>query len=92
MSNTIHLLPELAQFLDEKIRSGEFADADELVNEALREKADRDHAYKTWAHAHIADALAEVRAGDAKYASLEMVTEWVTSWGTEDEQPKPLCK
>ena len=92
MTTTIHLPPDLARFVDEKLRSGDFPDADTLVNEALREKAQRDVAYQAWAEEHIAEALNDVRAGTAKYASLEVVSDWVQSWGSESEQPTPVCK
>ena len=92
MTTTVHLPPELAQFVDEKVRSGEFPDVDALVNEALREKAQRDAAYQTWAEAHVREALDDVRAGTATYANLDVVSDWVESWGSESELPKPICR
>ena len=91
MTTKVHLPPELARFVDEKVHSGEYPDVETLVNEALREKAERAATYEPWAHAHIEQALTEVRSGVAKYASFEIVNAWARSWGTGNELPKPTC-
>jgi Arc/MetJ-type ribon-helix-helix transcriptional regulator len=91
MTTTVHLLPKLAHFVGNKIQSGEFPDIDTLVNEALQEKAERDSAYQKWAHEHISTALAETKDGTAKYADFEVVTDWVSGWGSEGEKPTPVC-
>ena len=92
MTTTVHLPPDLSRFVDEKVQSGEFPNAEALVNEALREKATRDANYQEWAKRHIMQALADVHSDDATYASFDVVSSWVDSWGSENEQQKPVCK
>ncbi|MCI0542768.1 hypothetical protein L0Y69_03405 [bacterium] len=87
----IHLPPALAQFVYEKVESGEFSDPDALINEALYEKAERDEKYQEWAHEHIKQAFDEVKSGVAKYADFEIVHKWAKSWGTKHELPRPAC-
>ena len=91
MTTTVKLTPEAAVYAEEKLKTGAFASLDDLVNAALIEQAQRDAEYQEWAHAHIQTALDEVRAGRAKYASIDVVEAWVNSWATDEESPKPLC-
>lgn len=91
MTTTVHLLPTLARFVGKKLQSGEFPDVDTLVNEALQEKAERDTVYQAWAQTHVSTARAEVENGTAKYVDLEVVADWVSSWGSESEEPRPVC-
>ena len=41
----------------------------------------------SWEHRHIRAGLADLEAG--KKVSNERVTEWLDSWGTENELPAP---
>ena len=41
----------------------------------------------SWEHQHIRDGLAELEAG--RGISHEQVTEWLDSWGTENELSAP---
>lgn len=91
MTTTVKLSPELARFVDEKVKAGEYPNVETLVNEALREKAERDATYEPWAQAHIEQSLLDVQSGTAKYASLEVVSAWMKSWGMENELQKPVC-
>ncbi|MCA1600687.1 MAG: hypothetical protein LC776_03230, partial [Acidobacteria bacterium] len=71
MTTTVTLTPALARFVDRKVEAGEYPDVETLLNEALREKAERDATYEPWAEAHIEQALLDVRSRTAKYASIE---------------------
>lgn len=42
---------------------------------------------ESWEHKHIRAGLAELEAG--RGVSNERVSEWLDSWGTEDELPAP---
>ena len=91
MTTTVKLTPALARFVDQKVEAGEYPDVETLLNEALREKAERDVTYQPWADVHIEQALLDVRSGTAKYANLKVVSAWMKSWGMENELQKPVC-
>ena len=63
MTTTVHLSPELAQFVDQKVRSGEFPNIDAVVNEALREKAERDAACHSRVEVHVRQ-IRQLRCGE----------------------------
>ncbi len=42
---------------------------------------------ESWEHQHICSGLAELERGEGM--SGERVTEWLNSWGTENELPAP---
>jgi len=57
------------------------------VSEVAAEVLSMYFAPDSWAHKHIRAGLAELEAGQG--ISHERVTEWLDSWGTENELPAP---
>lgn len=63
---TIHLLPDLDGFLDRMIATGRYADASDVVSEALSLLEDREvalDALRAKLKAQIAEGLADLKAG-----------------------------
>jgi putative addiction module CopG family antidote len=59
----ISLSPELAKFLDEKVRSGRYKDAREVIDEGLRLLKLRDDTLQTWRE-QIDQGWSEAQAGN----------------------------
>jgi RHH-type transcriptional regulator, rel operon repressor / antitoxin RelB len=57
------------------------------VSEVAAEVLSMYFAPDSWEHKHIRAGLAELEAGQG--ISHERVTEWLDSWGTENELPAP---
>jgi predicted transcriptional regulator len=57
------------------------------LSEAAAEVISMFFAPDSWEHKHIRAGIAELKAG--KGVSNERVTEWLDSWGTENELPAP---
>lgn len=68
---TIHLLPDLDGFLDRMIATGRYADASDVVSEALSLLEDREAALdarRARLKTQIAEGLADLEAGRARPA------------------------
>lgn len=48
--------------------------------------------HESWQVEAIEKTFSKVEDGTAKFVSHEQVSEWMNSWGTEDEKKSPLCK
>ena len=57
------------------------------VSEVAAEVISMYFAPDSWEHQHIRAGLAELEAGQV--VSNERVSEWLDSWGTENELPAP---
>jgi predicted transcriptional regulator len=57
------------------------------VSEVAAEVISMYFAPDSWEHQHIRAGLAELEAGQG--VSNERVSEWLDSWGTENELPAP---
>ncbi len=57
------------------------------VSEVAAEVISTFFAPDSWEHKHIRAGMAELDAGEG--VSNERVTEWLDSWGTENELPAP---
>ena len=57
------------------------------VSEVASEVISMYFARDSWEHKHIRAGLAELEAGQG--VSNERVSEWLDSWGTENELPTP---
>jgi predicted transcriptional regulator len=62
-------------------------DRQQPVSEVAAEVISSFFAVDSWEHQHIRASLAELEAGEG--VSNERVTEWLDSWGTENELPAP---
>ncbi len=48
--------------------------------------------HETWQIEAIHNTLKKIRQGKAKFASDEETTQWLQSWGSEQELKAPACK
>jgi predicted transcriptional regulator len=79
----VRLRPEVSEKLDALARDTKRS-ASDLATEAIETYVD----LNAWQIAHIKEALAEDEAA-GRAASHEDVTEWLGSWGTDRELPRP---
>ncbi len=47
---------------------------------------------ESWQVESIEKTLQKVKSGNAKFANHESVTQWLESWGTDNELEPPICK
>ncbi len=78
----IHLADDVAEAL-ERVARARNADPDALANEALREWLDESAEIERKVEA----AMSDTRAG--RVIAHERVKQWVESWGSERELPRP---
>ena len=83
---TVRLKPEVRQRLDAIARDTKRSAA-QLATEAIETYVD----LNAWQVAHIQAALAEDEAGGAVIPHEEVV-QWMQSWGTDQELPRPKPK
>ena len=48
--------------------------------------------HETWQIEAIQSTLNKVRQGNSKLASDEEITQWLQSWGSDQELKAPICK
>ena len=48
--------------------------------------------HEAWQIKAIEQTLSKVQDGTAKYASHEAVSDWLNSWGSDEEGTAPKCK
>lgn len=48
--------------------------------------------HETWQIEAIQSTLNKVRQGNSKLASDEEITQWLQSWGSDQELKAPVCK
>jgi len=48
--------------------------------------------HEAWQIKAIERTLSKVQDGTAKYASHEAVSDWLNSWGSDEERTAPTCK
>lgn len=48
--------------------------------------------HESWQIKAVESTLAKVQEGNATFASHEAVTEWLSSWGSNNEGEPPVCK
>jgi predicted transcriptional regulator len=83
---TIRLKPEVMEKLDSLARDTRRSTSD-LASEAIERYVD----LNSWQIAHIKEGLTEDEAGNPG-VSQEQVRQWIESWGTDRELPRPQPK
>jgi len=48
--------------------------------------------HEAWQIKAIEQTLFKVQDGTAKFASHEVVSDWLSSWGSDEERTAPKCK
>ena len=66
---------EQAQFICQKVTSGEYASDSEVIRDALRVLAERDRAVEAWLHNTVAETYDRVEAGNGTFYSIDQARE-----------------
>jgi predicted transcriptional regulator len=82
-----------------RLEDNVISDLDKLSNITERSKAwlmgkavEQYIENESWQIEAIEKTLKKVKSGNAKFANHDSVTQWLESWGTENEQKPPKCK
>ena len=70
LKRTVSLPPEQAAFIDEKVESGQFASASEVVRAGLRALQERDEAVERWLRDEVAATYDAVTKGKSKTTAV----------------------
>ncbi len=68
---TVSLRPEQAAFIDEKVTSGHFASASEVVRAGLRALQERDKAVENWLQNEVTESYDAMKADPDRAISKE---------------------
>lgn len=66
---------EQAQFIGQKVTSGEYASDSEVIRDALRVLAERDRAVEGWLRNTVATTYDRVATGNGKFSTIDQARE-----------------